>query len=76
LVPEGELNDKKRLVLLADDDTDIRTLVQLRLEKFGYRVIAVNDGAQALKAVQEHAPDLAILDVMMPKMTGIEVSMR
>ena len=64
------------LVLVADDDEDIRSLVIFRLERSGYRVIAASDGEEALALALEHAPDLAVLDVMMPKLDGYEVTRR
>jgi DNA-binding response OmpR family regulator len=64
------------LVLVADDDDDIRSLVIFRLERSGYRVIAAADGAEALALALEHAPDLAVLDVMMPKLDGYELTRR
>src|SRR3954451_5218824 len=60
-------------VLVADDDADIRDLVVFKLEQAGHHVIAVGDGAAALTAAREHAPDLAVLDIMMPGMSGIDV---
>jgi DNA-binding response OmpR family regulator len=62
------------LVLIADDDPDIRMLVRLRLERSGYTVIAANDGLQALQLAAECDPVLAILDVTMPGLSGIEVT--
>lgn len=60
-------------VLIADDDPDIRDLVAFKLEQAGYDVVAVADGAEALAAVAERAPAVAILDVMMPRMSGMDV---
>jgi DNA-binding response OmpR family regulator len=70
------VNDRRPLVLVADDDPDIRFLVTLRLERSGYEVVAAGDGEQALAAALERAPDLALLDVMMPKLDGYEVTER
>ena len=61
-------------VLVADDDEDVRDLVAFRLERSGYRVITAGDGAEALRAIRERTPALAVLDVMMPRMTGYEVT--
>jgi DNA-binding response OmpR family regulator len=61
------------LILCADDDEDILSLVSLRLERAGFRVIRAVDGDAALEAVRAHRPALAVLDVMMPKRTGYEV---
>ena len=64
------------LVLVADDDPDILQLVSLRLANSGYEVMAAGDGEQALNAALERTPDLALLDVMMPKLDGYEVTAR
>jgi DNA-binding response OmpR family regulator len=61
------------LILCADDDEDILSLVSLRLERAGFQVIKAVDGEAALEAVRAHKPILAVLDVMMPKRTGYEV---
>jgi two-component system alkaline phosphatase synthesis response regulator PhoP len=65
-----------RLVLIADDDVDILTLVRVRLERSGYTVISARNGVEALQLARERHPDLAILDVAMPEMTGLEVTQR
>ena len=62
------------LVLVADDDRDILSLVAFRLERSGYRVVQATDGQEALDLAREHAPDLAVLDLMMPRLTGLEVT--
>ena len=64
------------LVLVADDDPDILTLVGFRLERAGYEVLPARDGDEALALALERQPDLAILDVMMPKLDGYEVTQR
>ena len=62
-----------RLILCADDDEDILSLVALRLERAGYDVLRVLDGDAALAAARERSPAVAVLDVMMPKQSGYEV---
>ena len=64
------------LVLVADDNGVVRDLVVFRLERSGYRVVAASDGQEALRIAREEVPDLAILDVMMPNLTGVEVTQR
>jgi DNA-binding response OmpR family regulator len=66
----------KPLVLVADDDHDILTLVSFRLERAGYDVVGARDGEEALRLALERVPDLAVLDVMMPKLDGYEVTTR
>jgi two-component system response regulator MtrA len=63
-----------RVVLLAEDDRDIRELISLKLTGAGYTVIAVADGAAALAAAAAAVPDVALLDVMMPFHSGLEVT--
>ena len=68
--PEGD----RPVVLVADDDDDIRDLVAFRLDRAGYEVLRAGDGQQALDLARERHPDLAVLDVMMPKLTGYDVT--
>jgi DNA-binding response OmpR family regulator len=60
-------------VLVADDDVDALGVVAFGLERMGYRVLRAHDGEEALKLVLERRPDLAILDVMMPKVNGYDL---
>ena len=62
-----------RRVLVADDDPDILDLLTLNLECHGYQVHAAADGEQAREMAMRMLPDLVVLDVMMPKMDGLEV---
>jgi DNA-binding response OmpR family regulator len=62
-----------RRIVVADDEADIAMLLTFNLEAAGYEVTAVGDGAAALAAIREIRPDLAVLDVMMPELTGLEV---
>ena len=64
------------LVLVADDDPDILNLVMLRLERDGYEVVGARDGEHALEQAFARAPDLALIDVSMPKLDGYEVTER
>jgi DNA-binding response OmpR family regulator len=63
-------------ILVADDDGDIRDLVVFKLTQAGYDVEAVEDGAAALSSIEAQPPRLAILDVMMPGLSGIDVLRR
>jgi DNA-binding response OmpR family regulator len=69
---DGNGHDPKT-ILVADDDRDILELVAFRLERAGYEVLTAGDGEQALATARERQPALAVLDVMMPKLTGYEV---
>ena len=64
------------VVLVADDDPDILALVRFRLEREGYDVVSAADGQAALELALDHTPDLAVLDVMMPRLDGYEVTRR
>jgi DNA-binding response OmpR family regulator len=61
------------LVLCADDDEDILSLVSLRLQRAGFEVVTAADGDEAVEVARTRQPALAVLDVMMPKRTGYEV---
>lgn len=60
-------------ILVADDEPDLRSLMALVLESGGHQVWTATDGAAAIGLSAEHDFDVAILDVMMPRATGIEV---
>ena len=64
---------EQALILCADDDEDILALVSLRLRRAGYEVMQAYDGHQALELARTRRPDVAVLDVMMPRLTGHEV---
>jgi DNA-binding response OmpR family regulator len=63
-------------VLVADDDPVIVTLVRFRLERDGCDVVAAADGQAALDVALEQTPDLAVLDVTMPRLDGYEIVRR
>ncbi|GMX62744.1 response regulator transcription factor [Paenibacillus elgii] len=65
---------KRITILIADDEMAIADLIGLHLTKEGYHVIKAADGQEAIQAVQTHSIDLAILDIMMPKVDGYEVT--
>jgi DNA-binding response OmpR family regulator len=67
---------ERPVVLAADDDEDILELVAFRLERSGYTVLQARDGEQALELARAEKPDLAVLDVMMPKLDGFELTRR
>lgn len=61
-------------ILVADDDPVILGLLEVNFEMEGYTVVTAVDGAAALEAARSSRPDIIILDVMMPKLTGHEVA--
>ena len=65
---------KKPVILIADDDPEILTMLGIRLSKKGYQVLEAVDGNQTLNLAHKHHPDLVLLDVMMPGKNGWEVA--
>lgn len=63
-------------VLIVDDELNIVTALQFLLQKSGYEVMAAQNGDEALQRVESFAPDLVLLDVMMPRISGYEVCRR
>ena len=63
-------------ILLVDDEDSIQTLLTFPLERDGYRVVQARDGEEALRKFEEDAVDLVILDVMLPRLDGLEVCKR
>jgi len=60
-------------ILVAEDQQHVRSLIEYKLRNSGFVVVAVEDGNAALQKAEEIIPDLVLLDVMMPLMTGFEV---
>ena len=67
----NEMNQK--LIMCVDDNLDIRDLITIILEEEGFAVISSPDGESALELIREHKPELILLDVMMPGLSGLEV---
>jgi DNA-binding response OmpR family regulator len=61
------------LVLVADDDEDILLLVTTRLKRDGFEIVQASNGDEALAVARERRPDLAVLDIGMPGLDGVEV---
>lgn len=72
----AEESSPRPVVLVADDEPDILDLVRFRLEREGLEVLAARDGREALDLAREHRPAVSVLDVMMPKLSGLEVLAR
>src|SRR5215470_13880139 len=64
------------LILVVDDVPDNVDILQLRLESQGYEVVTAADGVEAIEKTRELLPDLVLLDIMMPKMDGIDALKR
>lgn len=67
-----QVNSKSHTILLVDDEPDILEFLSYNLKKEGYKVLTADNGEEAVKVVQMMSPHLILLDVMMPKMDGIE----
>src|SRR4051812_23091497 len=65
--------DTPRKVLIADDEPDILEIIKYNLSAEGYEVITAKDGSEAIDKAKTTKPDLIILDIMMPKKTGVQV---
>lgn len=62
----------KKILLVVDDEPDIVTLVKNRLEANNYGVISASDGEEGVRKAQQHKPDLILMDVLMPNLSGVE----
>ncbi|RED98818.1 response regulator transcription factor [Marinoscillum furvescens] len=65
---------KQPVILLAEDDENLSFVVADQLEQEGFKVVQASDGASALEAYKAHAPDLCLVDVMMPRMDGFTLA--
>ena len=66
------MSSTKQKVLIVDDEPDIRELIEYNLKKEGYQVYTASNGQEGVSEAKKVKPDLIILDIMMPKMDGIE----
>ena len=76
-VPESEARparDDRIFAVVVDDSITVRRVTQRLLERNGMRVLTANDGIEALSLLQEHVPDVILLDIEMPRMDGYEVA--
>jgi len=65
--------ERRKTILVADDSLQVREQAKGLLEEAGYNVLLATDGADALTAIREEHPDLVVLDLLMPSMTGFDV---
>ncbi|MBL4590486.1 MAG: response regulator [Phycisphaerales bacterium] len=63
-------------ILVVDDEPDLLELIEYNIAQRGHTVLTASDGAEGLRLAKSRVPDLVILDVMMPILTGIEVAKR
>ena len=62
----------KQTILVVDDERDLLDLIEYNLKKEGFKVIKAENGEEGISKAKEHRPDLILLDIMMPKMDGLE----
>lgn len=67
------MNVKSKKVLIVDDEQSIRTLLDYNLKQAGYETIMASDGKEAIEMAEAKKPDLILLDLMLPQISGIEV---
>jgi diguanylate cyclase (GGDEF)-like protein len=72
----AEADERPDLILVVDDDQDIASFVEFNLKVHGYEVIRARDGQDALEVMENRRPDLAVVDWMMPRMDGVELTRR
>jgi DNA-binding response OmpR family regulator len=65
------MSQKHNNILIVDDEPDIREVMGMMLAENGYRIRTAEDGIQALEMIKEEAPDLILLDMNMPRMSGV-----
>lgn len=66
----------KKKILVVDDEPDFLEMIKLRLEANDYEVITASNGEEALRRAEEESPDAVLLDILMPKVDGLEVLKR
>jgi DNA-binding response OmpR family regulator len=67
------MKDGVKKILIVEDDTDLRNVLADRLSSYNYEILQAEDGAQALQQIQDHKPDLVLLDLLLPKVDGFAV---
>jgi len=65
-----------KTILIADDEPNIVISLEFLLEQGGYRVLVAQDGQQAMEAIEREVPDLVLLDIMLPRLSGYDVCQR
>lgn len=65
-----------KTILVVEDEQDLVELLKVRLESLGYGVIEAYDGEEGLKKAKEDLPDLIVLDILLPKMSGYDVCLK
>ncbi|MEB3885144.1 ATP-binding protein [Lyngbya sp. CCY1209] len=73
-VPSEPLGERKKRILIVDDDPSIRELLRQELDAEGYQIREAHDGREAIARVKQEKPDLVILDIIMPEISGLDVA--
>jgi DNA-binding response OmpR family regulator len=71
-IPESFESTAPQIILVVDDEARMRRFIRMNLELEGYQVVEAENGIQALDQIRKYAPDLVVMDVMMPEMDGFE----
>ena len=66
------MTERRRKILVADDEASIQEVLSIQLARLGYEVVLAGDGAEAVAAYESEKPDLILLDVMMPRLNGLD----
>ena len=66
----------EKTILIVDDESDVLSLMKIRLEGAGYKVLSASSGEKALELLEKNKTDLVLLDLLLPKMQGEEVCQR
>ena len=69
----GRMKNEPKTILIVDDEQPIRTLLEYNLKQSNYETMTAVDGEEALEVIREQSPDLVLLDLMLPKLDGIDV---
>src|SRR4051794_21825784 len=75
-INKGAWHTMTQKVLVVEDETDVKNLMVLHLQREGYEVLAVENGEEALDLIRDHAFQLVILDWMLPALSGLEICKR
>ncbi len=73
---KGQAREFRRTILLVEDFDDTRLMMKLWLAKEGYHVVEAESGEEAIRLAQEELPDLIIMDMMMPGLSGLDATQR
>jgi DNA-binding response OmpR family regulator len=65
------MTEARRKILVADDENSIREILSIQLARMGYEVALASDGVEAVAAYEAEKPDLILMDVMMPRLNGL-----